>query len=74
MRVLLVEDHPIYSTGLCTILRRLDDAVQTVIAESAERALAICAHDQEFDLCVVDLSLPGMDGVTLIESLAARDV
>lgn len=74
MRVLVVEDHPIYFEGFKTLLRQLDPRVQTASAESGEVALALCSTNTDFDLCVVDLTLPGMDGATLIESLAARDI
>ena len=47
MRVLLVEDHPIYSAGFQTILRRLDPGMQAVTAATAERALELCPEDPE---------------------------
>ncbi len=74
MRVLVVEDHPIYFEGVQSILNGLDDDVELVLAESAEKALSMCEKDRDFDLCVVDLLLPGIDGASFVEALVERDI
>lgn len=45
---------------------------EMVEAESAERGLALIEQD-EFDLVLVDLRMPGMDGITAIEHIRARN-
>ncbi len=74
MRVLVVEDHPIYFEGIQSTLARLADDVQLFHAQSAESAIEVCENDRSFDLCVVDLLLPGIDGASLVEALVARDI
>ena len=74
MRILVVEDHPIYFEGVQSILKRLDDTVDLVSADTAESALRLCESDQRFDLCVVDLMLPGIDGASFVEALVAREI
>lgn len=50
----------------------LDVAGVTMIeAESAERGLGII-EEQDFAMILVDLRMPGMDGVTAIEHIRAR--
>ena len=50
----------------------LDVAGVTMVeAESAERGLQILG-EQHFDMLLVDLRMPGMDGVTAIEHIRAR--
>lgn len=74
MRILVVEDHPIYFEGFQSVLKRLDPDVQLRSATTAEKALALCDSGQTFDLCVVDLMLPGIDGATFVEALVAREI
>ncbi len=69
-RALLVDDHPLYRCGLRTVLtrRRLLDCVAE--AGTAQEALAI-ASEMAFDIALVDLVLPVMDGVALTRRLRA---
>lgn len=51
----------------------LDVAGATMVeAESAERGLEII-DEQDFAIVLVDLRMPGMDGVTAIKHIRARD-
>jgi len=70
MRVMLVEDHPLVRSA---IRQALDVPGIQVIAEagSAEEALDMF-HDHSPDVMLVDLDLPGMNGVQLVRELAPR--
>ncbi|MFZ3123771.1 MAG: response regulator transcription factor [Acidovorax sp.] len=69
MRVLLVEDDTMLAEGLREVFAGLGFAVDHLAsAESAVGATAL-AH---YDLAVVDLGLPGMDGLALVRRLRAR--
>lgn len=66
MRVLIVEDDPLLGVGLTTGLGQdgfIADWVQT--AESALHALRL----EHIDLLVLDLGLPGRDGLSLLREL-----
>lgn len=68
-RVLLVEDHPVQQRYLLDLFRELDDvSVQAV--RSGEQALK-WLNTQAFDLVLCDLMMPGMDGMQLVQRLAA---
>ena len=69
MRLLLVEDDELLSSGLQLALRRANYTVEHV--DSGEAALSALAHN-EFDMMVLDLGLPGMDGIAVLEALRAR--
>jgi DNA-binding NarL/FixJ family response regulator len=69
MRILVVDDHPLIREGLAHLLRQLDPAVEVVEAISAERARAAFDRDAAFSLVLLDLSLPGAHGMSLLEEL-----
>ena len=59
LRVLVVDDEPLIRDGLCRFLDK-DSFVMTV--DSAEEALEEI-RTQHYDLCFLDVILPGMNGV-----------
>ncbi|MTW20705.1 response regulator [Allochromatium palmeri] len=68
MRILIVEDDPLLGPGLKTGLAQdgyAADWVQT--AALAEHALRV----EHFDVAVLDLGLPGRDGLSLLRDLRA---
>lgn len=68
MRLLLVEDDELLSSGLQVALRQAQYTVEHV--DSGENALSALAHN-DFDLLVLDLGLPGMDGIAVLKALRA---
>ena len=69
MRVLLVEDDRMIGQAVQTALRQDGYAVDWVRnAESADTALATAG----FDLVLLDLGLPGRDGVALLRAMRGR--
>ena len=68
IRVMVVDDHPIVRQGLVAVLGDEPDFEVTASAGSAEAALALIDHTQ-VDVILLDLELPGMDGVAAIPYL-----
>src|SRR5260221_12629136 len=66
MRVLIVEDDKALADGLMRTLRQSGYAVDH--AESGELALRACA-EEHYDLVVLDVSLPGIDGFEVLRQL-----
>ena len=66
MRLLLVEDDVMVASGIKLGLAGAGYAVDWV--GSAERALEV-TRAETFDLAVIDIGLPGMDGLTLTQVL-----
>ena len=65
-RVLIVEDHPLFRDGLMQLLQiRLHDC-HFVAVGSAEEGLAEAAKLPPPDAIVLDLNLPGMDGLSAL--------
>ena len=66
-RVLVVDDEPLIVTGLRVFLE--DEGMQVDSAASGEEAAAIVSNDSGFDVCIMDMRLPGMNGDTTIRAL-----
>lgn len=70
-RVYIVEDHPIMRQSLRAFIRRQEGFELCGEAESAEAALEEIDHTQP-DLMLIDLALPGMSGLELLEQIRQR--
>lgn len=66
-RILVVEDDPRYSARLQKNLHL--EGYETVSANCGENALQALA-EQQFDLVMSDIKMPGMDGVSLLKQIA----
>ena len=72
IRVLLVDDHPVVRSGYHHLLEQTGDI--QVIAEAGDAELAYSAFVSDPpDVCVTDLSLPGMGGLELLRKILTRD-
>lgn len=69
MRVLLVEDDLTLQGGLAQALTEVGH--QVVVAGNGAHADTLLATES-FDLVVLDLGLPGMDGIAVLERLRRR--
>lgn len=68
-RLLFVDDHPLYRSGVQLTLTRAMPDIEVELAGSAEEALAVLGDDPSFDLCLADFRLPGRDGLSLLAEL-----
>ena len=67
MDVLLIDDHPLFRAGLRSLLERMDTKARVVEVESCEAALSMGEGKRpDFDLILLDLALPGLNGVDAI--------
>ncbi len=67
-RVLLVEDHDALRDAFAELISADDELIVPVAVRSAEEALSRF-REAAPDLAVVDISLPGMDGLELVRRL-----
>ncbi len=71
IKVLLVDDHPVVRTGLRALLEGFE-GVQ-VIGEAADGAEALDKVDEGIDVVVMDIEMPGLDGITTTARITAQN-
>lgn len=71
-KIMIVEDHTLVREAMAQTLSRLEPEVECVEARDADDALARLARDGSFDLAVIDLMLPDMNGFSLLAVMAKR--
>lgn len=69
MRILLVEDDQALAAALVTLLRQSGYAVDLVHDGISAEALVAA---ENFDLVILDLNLPGMDGLSVLRAMRGR--
>ncbi len=68
MRILLVDDHAILLDGVKNLLDREEGLEVVGIADSAEKALQFL-KSSNVDIVVTDFNMPGMDGLSLFNTI-----
>jgi DNA-binding NarL/FixJ family response regulator len=72
MRIVLVDDHQVLREGLRVLLE--GEADLTVVGEAANAADALTVLEETHpDLIIIDLGLPDVSGLKLIEEIRARN-
>jgi DNA-binding NarL/FixJ family response regulator len=70
--VLIVDDHPVVRRGL-RVLLEVQDGIE-VAGEAGDGATALAlAAEQDPDVILLDLKLPGMDGIAVLGELRVRN-
>jgi len=68
VRVLIADDHPVVRQGLKTMLSADPDVTVVGEASDGDEALAL-VHSLEWDVAVLDYSMPGRGGVDLLAAV-----
>jgi DNA-binding NarL/FixJ family response regulator len=68
INVLLVDDHTVARNGVRLMLSEAQDIEVTSEAESAEEAVRL-VRTQAFDVALLDIALPGKNGLDLLKQL-----
>jgi len=72
LKLLVVEDHALVREGLVGLLSQIEDGVQVFESADFESALSVLDNEGDFDLVLLDLALPGIDGFAGLDILRRR--
>ena len=72
LRVLVADDHPAFRAGLQLLLGDAPDIEVVAVAESGNEAVALAAETRP-DVAVMDLRMPGLDGIEATRHVLAAD-
>jgi len=62
-RILVADDHTLFRRGLELLLQRLFPEAAIIDVADANKALQAISEDGPFDVIILDLAMPGMNGV-----------
>lgn len=69
-KILIVDDHPLMREGLCGVIGHEADMVVCGVAENAAQTMEAVTKLSP-DLALVDITLPGKNGLELVKDLKA---
>lgn len=68
VKILLVDDHPLFREGLVHVLSALAADVEVLQADRAKRALELLGTRDDLDLLLIDLGLPDAGPFEVLEA------
>lgn len=74
MNILVADDHQLFLDGMRHILNKLDTVVDITETTQAEQAIKIMESGNSFDLILIDLCMPGIDGMSILQRMHERKV
>jgi len=74
MRILIVDDHQLFLDGIQHILNKLDNTADVTKCTRADQAIELLESGRDFNLVLVDLNMPGMDGMSILQRMRARGI
>ena len=69
LKILIIEDHALVREGLVRLLARIESGVVLRDCADFDSALAVLEDEDEVDLVLLDLALPGIDGFVGLDIL-----
>lgn len=72
MKILIADDHSLFREGLQHVLAGLGDGIELLHAADCARALELAAGHPDLDLVLLDINMPGMNGLDALERFCDR--
>lgn len=72
MKALVIDDHPAFITALESLLKQMHREIGIDTATSADAALRHIEYHPDYQFILLDLTMPGLDGFSLLRALQQR--
>jgi two-component system, NarL family, nitrate/nitrite response regulator NarL len=69
LKLLIVDDHPVVREGLAAVLAQLGPDTVVLQVGDAVQAFALVADQEDLDIVILDIAMPGMDGLQALAEL-----
>ena len=74
MDILVVDDHSLFLDGFCLLLNKLNNSVRITSFNTGQSALEVISQNNHFDLIILDLSIPDIDGISLFNKIRQKKI
>ncbi|MDW3094575.1 MAG: response regulator transcription factor [Gammaproteobacteria bacterium] len=68
-RIMVADDHALVRGGLVQLVKLVEESVEIIESTDFNQTLEYLANDQEIDLLLLDLMMPGMSGMDSIKQI-----
>jgi len=72
MNVLIADDHDLFRDSMAALLREQNENIEVTLAANLGVAFYAIQSRKKFDLIILDLCMPGMDGLRGAENLIGQ--
>ncbi|MDM1707769.1 response regulator [Thiopseudomonas alkaliphila] len=67
--ILIADDHPLFREAICGVIQAGFPGAHLVEAEDLDTAMSLIQEQEDFDLILLDLNMPGMQGLNGLVNL-----
>lgn len=68
-KILIADDHPLFREAISSVIANGFPGCETLETEDLDSALVIAQEEEDLDLILLDLNMPGMNGLNGLMSL-----
>ena len=72
MKLLIVDDHPVLREGLAALLTQAVPNIAVLLARDGAEGLDVAAGCPDLDAVLLDIAMPGMNGIAVLAEFGRR--
>ena len=74
LKILVIDDHLLFAEGIKSQLEKMPRKVEVQIATEGSKCVALASRDPPFDLIILDLYMPDIDGFELMTAFTQNGI